>query len=225
VHETTATGLWASALGALGAMAGRQCTPLAKPLVTIAARRDSQPSIARQRSDGHTPPALPAQQLATQPSAACNASRGEPYAHPPPRGGTPCIPLFGSLVCCGHVKARLRGQFKSTYYHFFYAVQPQPPYAITNVSFPFRFATLGRAALGRIKGELGGGFTRKATSFVQEKIQFASGLVLADDDAAPNGAQSLIVSWGVADCAGAARRLNVRTVGAMLERSLRVQTL
>ena len=178
-HESDSTSVWSAALNSLGGLVGRQC---------VTSTSSSSASS----------------------SSACNASRGLPYSFPPPRGGTPCVSLFGLHVCLGHLKARMRGQYKSTYYHFFYALSKQPPYRVLNVSYPFRFATLGKQALEYTRAALGpSGFTRKLTSFIQEKIQFASGLVRRGD-------KQLMVSWGVADCAGAVRAVNVSLVGEML---------
>lgn len=170
------------------------------------------------------------------PLLASNASRGNVRIlhhaqHPPPRGGTPCVRLFASLVCLGHLKARLRGQYKSTYFHVFYALQPHAPFRVTNVSAPFRFAPLGRAALEQTRAALGRSFSRKLTSFVQEKIQFALGLlVLRPHEAMRGGAAEVartrvVVSWGVADCTGVQRELDAGVVRAMLSGSTRVETL
>ena len=109
-----------------------------------------------------------------------------------------------------------------TDFHFFYALAPRPPYRVTNVSHPFRFASLGRASLEATRHALGGSFSRRSTSFVQEKIQFASGLVVVQR----RGARvAVAVSWGVADCTGASRELEVATVGALLSRRTRLQTV
>lgn len=182
-YETTSSNLWASAL---------------RPLSDLIGGQQWQCWSSTSTSNGAT---------------CSNASHPAPStSFPPPRGGTPCVALFGNLVCLGHLKAHMRGQYKSTYFHFFYATQPAAPFAVVSVSHPFRFRPLGKGALQHVRSALGSNFSRKLTSFVQEKIQFASGLVLARDGA-------LVVSWGVADCAGATRRLDTDTVRSLLARS------
>ena len=217
-YETSSPDVWAPALASLSGQVGRQCTGahavasksthgvVMTPTPTAAKSARSSAAAASTSRPSHA-------------ADACNASRGLPHTHPTPRGGTPCVPLLGTLVCLGHLKARLRGQYKSTYYHIFYSMEPHAPYTILNASFPFRFATLGKAALESTRAALGATFSRKLTSFLQEKIQFATGLIRAA------GGAEVIVSWGVADCTGATRSVPVKTVSALLARTLRVQAL
>ena len=144
-----------------------------------------------------------------------------------PRLGTPCVPLHGRYVCMGHMKTKLRKQYKSTYYHFLYALEPAPPYAVVNVSHPFRLRPLPPNATRRVHAMLGKAFAPRAGTyrrerahgrpFEEEKIQFVSGMLAAEDG------ETLRLSYGVNDCVAATRRLAVSEAVALLERRRVVQ--
>ena len=141
------------------------------------------------------------------------------YRHPP-RCGTPCLHLRARHVCIGHLKTRMRRQYKSTYFQFLYALQPHPPYAVVNVSHPFRLRLLDANTTATVHRMLGRTFAPRTAyrasrahgrPFEEEKIQFVSGLVRADE-------HSVLLSYGVNDCISVIRRLSLDDVDALLER-------
>ena len=141
------------------------------------------------------------------------------YRHPP-RCGTPCLHLGGRYVCLGHVKTRMRRQYKSTYFQFFYALAASPPYSVVNVSHPFRLRTLDANFTRGVHAMLGATFSprkqyhtarARGRPFDEERIQFASGMVLIDG-------RRLLLSYGINDCIGATRELALNDVEALLER-------
>ena len=141
-----------------------------------------------------------------------------------PRGGTPCLRLLGSLVCLGHFRTRLRGLFhRSTYFHFFYALQPAPPYAVTNVSRPFRFARLR-------EGEAQRSLARPVPAdeeegFRNEAVQFAAGMVPIGGGQSEAPPSHLRVTYGIGDCISASRDVAMSDVAALLSGRLELDTL
>ena len=109
------------------------------------------------------------------------------------RGGSTCVPLSGRLVCAAHWH-----NLFASYWHFFYAMRPSPPFEITHVSYPFRFAAE---------------FPRDPPDVNRDRIQFAVGL--ARSQAAPG--EMLTLSYGVGDCIAAEANVTIREVQEMLE--------
>ena len=114
----------------------------------------------------------------------------------------------------------MRRQFKSTYFQFLYALQPHPPYAVVNVSHPFRLRLLNANTTATVHRMLGRTFAPRTAyrasrahgrPFEEEKIQFVSGLVRADE-------HSVLISYGVNDCISVIRRLSLDDVDDLLER-------
>jgi hypothetical protein len=146
-----------------------------------------------------------------------------------PRGGTPCVRFVAqSLVCLGHFRTRLSVLDKrSTYFHFFYALQSSAPFAITNVSRPFRFASVGTTAADA-RGGGGGGADAKGhepnadpdrlKGFREESVQFAAGMV-------PLDAHTMRVTYGIGDCISATRDLAVADLLALLSGQLELDIL
>ena len=148
-----------------------------------------------------------------------------------PRGGTPCLPLLAtstsakkrdtasSLVCLGHFRTRLRPtDRRSTYFHFFYAVQPSPPYAITNASRPFRFAKVkDRASVQTLLGPTGVP-ADEAAEVEREAVQFAVGMVR-------HGPGMVRVTYGIGDCVSATRDVAISDVTALLSGRLQLDVL
>ena len=134
-----------------------------------------------------------------------------------PHGGTPCVPLLSARVCLGHFRSRQLGSYpRSTYFHFFYAVGLGPPFAITNVSTPFRLRRASSAERGSMLGERGAAMDPEG--YETEAVQFAAGLVQADGT-------SLLVSYGLGDCVGALRQIRVDDVAALLAGRLALDVL
>ena len=93
------------------------------------------------------------------------------------RGGSPMIRVRGVLLGVAHFKKPMR-HFPLFYYtHVFYAAQPDPPYALLNVSAEFR---LDDTWHGSISG-----------------VQYAAGLLVEQR----SGRDHLLISYGEADCA------------------------
>jgi hypothetical protein len=123
----------------------------------------------------------------------------------------------------GHFRTRLQVLDKrSTYFHFFYAIQPHPPFAVTNASRPFRFAPVGTTA----SDARGGGSDaqgqpadpEKLKGFLEESVQFAAGMV-------PLDANTVRVSYGIGDCISATRDVAVADLLALLGGQLELDIL
>lgn len=124
-------------------------------------------------------------------------------------------------MCLGHFRARMRSaDRRSTYFHFFYAVERKPPYTITNVSRPFRFARVdgadARSQLGR-----GGVPADEQDQFASEAVQFAVGMVLLPG----RNASMLRVTYGIGDCLSATRDLALSDVAELLAGRMQLDTL
>ena len=109
-------------------------------------------------------------------------------------GGTPCVALGGMQLCVAHYRwpagtMRVNGV---KYWHVMYALANAAPFAVVNVSRPFRFGALFGEPQGR------------------DRTQYAAGLVV---DARR---QVLTISYGVGDCVAAAVDVAVADAMRML---------
>lgn len=96
-------------------------------------------------------------------------------------GGTPCVQIGAMQVCVAHYRwpagtMRVKGV---KYWHVMYSFASTPPFAVVNVSRPFRFGALFDEPQGR------------------DRTQYAAGLVVDDER------QLLTISYGVGDCIAA----------------------
>ena len=88
------------------------------------------------------------------------------------------------------------------YYHWLYAFSAQPPYAVTAVSYPFRFLKF---------------FVHDAPDKQRDRVQFAAGLARAPEPSSSASEPShLTVSYGIGDCLCAEANVSVSDVFAML---------
>ena len=99
-----------------------------------------------------------------------------------------------------------------------YAVQASPPFAVLNVSHPFRLRLLNASSTPGVHRVLGPSFaprkgyhSREGRPFDEEKIQFVSGFVRLDE-------AHVLLSYGVNDCVAVTRQLAVSEVFSLLER-------
>ena len=114
------------------------------------------------------------------------------------RGGSTCSEITSSppgalsrnaRVCVGH----WHNSF-GLYIHFFYLLEPTPPYAVSAVSHPFRF--------------------RRFFDDDRDRVQFATGTTLSADGSL------LRIFFGIADCVAAETALPVDDVRMMLSGEL-----
>ena len=153
------------------------------------------------------------------PSSSSGRLEPIPYSRSPPTGGTPCVRIKGLRVCLGRAEVLPKGAYKSTSYHFWYAVSPQQSYSITNVSLLFRFKSLGSKQSASAVQRMGSSFApRNRRAFDTEKLQKATGLVRVNES-------MLLVSYGLSGCVCAQRYVCVEDVLRMLERRLVVSSL
>ena len=153
------------------------------------------------------------------PSSSSGRLEPIPYSRSPPTGGTPCVRIKGLRVCLGRAEVLPKGAYKSTSYHFWYAVSPQQSYSITNVSLLFRFKSLGSKQSTSAVQRMGSSFApRNRRAFDTEKLQKATGLVRVNES-------MLLVSYGLSGCVCAQRYVCVEDVLRMLERRLVVTSL
>ena len=98
---------------------------------------------------------------------------------------------------------------------FWYAVAPtHQSYAITNVSYLFRFHTLDSSRAASAVSRLGSAFgPRSRRAFDTEKFQRASGLVRVNET-------TLLITYGISGCVVAYRYVCLDDVARMLARTL-----
>ena len=122
-----------------------------------------------------------------------------------PRLTTPTVRVRGALVGVGHY----RTSTDAVYVHFFYELQPEPPFALRRVSPMFRFFTRRRASQHGETTVLRAGLDEDL-SFGPVSVQFVSGLYHDKE------ARQLVLTYGVGDRASMQTTVGVETVFELL---------